>query len=193
MNFNIIFDAFSYKILLKTCFFPHVKRLLAGEARQWWPGSPQVPGSPGRGQGIRASGWTPASIISPSRAYFNFNFELQCFLKEKQYLHIVLYWDQIQFCKLKRGVFVSCVLCICLFRVYLCPSGITLNQESCTDKTQYNRMDNWIYSRDFPKGATGITQIGLGIGWIFSTMNTMILPSRDLYSLLQTSETHSGL
>ena len=50
--------------------------------------------------------------------------------------------DQIQFYKLKRGVFVSCVLCICLFRVYLCPSGITLNQESCTDKTQYNRMDN---------------------------------------------------
>ena len=52
-------------------------------------------------------------------------------------------------------------------------------------------MDNWIYSRDFPRGGMGITQIGLGIDWIFSTMNTMILPSQDLYSLLQTSEPHS--
>ena len=75
--------------------------------------------------------------------------------------------------------------------LYLRLNRITLNQESCTDKTRYNRMDNWIYSRDFPRGGMGITQIGLGIVWIFSTMNTMILPSQDLYSLLQTSEPHS--
>lgn len=140
MNFNKIFDAFSYKILLKTCFFLMSRGCWRARRGNDGPGPRRCPA-------LQAAAKVSGPLVghrppSSHQAELTSTLTLNCNVFSKRSSIYILYWDQIQFYKLKRGVFVSCVLCICLFRVYLCPSGITLNQESCTDKTQYNRMDN---------------------------------------------------